>query len=87
MGHDLSHLPIVVQSDRLPCVQAIDVAVEHAEDCRDQARIVNLLVCGAMLARPCDFLRRNVLAALLDPARNREQLSVCRRSRRWHGLV
>jgi len=72
-GHDLSHLAIFVWIGRLPSVQAIYVAVEHAEGSRDQNGIVNLFVGGSFLACPFDIFRYDVLATFLNLAGDREQ--------------
>jgi hypothetical protein len=50
---------------RLPCGQAIHMAVVHAERRGDQNRIVDFLVGRATLPGLFDILRRDVLAALL----------------------
>ena len=88
VGHDLSHRAIVVWVRRLPCVQAIYVAVEHAEGSRDQNGIVNFFIRGVLLARPCDIFRSNVLAPLVELcSRSREAISACRRFPRWRSSV
>jgi hypothetical protein len=73
VGHDLSHLAVVVWVGRLPRVQAIYVTVKHAEGSRDQNGIVNLLIGGTLLTRPPDILKSDVLASFLNLARDREQ--------------
>jgi hypothetical protein len=48
----LADLAIHLEIARLPGGEPIDVAVVHAEGGRDQHRVVNLFVRGALLACP-----------------------------------
>jgi hypothetical protein len=58
-------LPVSLRVLRRPSGQAVHMAVAHAESSRDQHRVVDLKVRGAL--QPCafDVLRQNVLAAAL----------------------
>ena len=73
VGHDSSHLAVIVWVGWLPRVQAIYVTVKHAEGSRDQNGIVNFLIGGTLPTRPPDILWRNLLASFLNLARDREQ--------------
>ena len=68
-----ANLAIHFRVSRLPGIQTVHIAVEHAEGGGDQHGIVNLLVGGAVSAGNLDILLAHVLPAFLYFACNREQ--------------
>src|ERR1700691_4861921 len=73
LGKVLAHFGVHGFIPRLPCAQAVDVAVVHAEGRGNQHRVVNLDIGGALLFRPRNVVRADTLAILLYLAGNRQQ--------------
>jgi|HubBroStandDraft_6_1064221.scaffolds.fasta_scaffold119355_3 hypothetical protein len=58
---------------RGPGAQAIHIAVKHAEGCRNEHGVMNLLVRRAVAASRCNITIAYLLAAPLHLSRNRQQ--------------